>query len=89
MDDQALIAAVFGTAIGAGACYLFLRRDWLATGGLLAIGAASVLGVITEGNRSHAEHTVVFVVTMGLIVCYGVSVGVRQRRVHKRPSSRK
>ncbi len=88
MDDQALAAGILGAAIGAAVCYGLVRRDWLGASGLAAIGAAALLSTITEGNRSHAEHSVVFAVTMALLLYFGVTAVVRRRRFPKRPASR-
>jgi hypothetical protein len=85
MDVQALVAGLFGAGIGAGVCYLLVRRDWLAASGGLAIGAAALLSIIAEGDRSRGEHTVVFAVTMGLMLYFAVIAVVRQRRARSVP----
>jgi hypothetical protein len=57
-----------------------LPHDWLTASGSLAIGAAALLGVITEGNRSRSEHSIVFAVSMTLALYFVVTAVVRQRR---------
>jgi hypothetical protein len=87
MGGQALAAGIFGAAVGAAACRLIIRRDWLTASGAVAIGIAVLLGTVTEGNRSHAEHTAVFAITMCLLVYFAVAVAAGQRARQKRQNS--
>jgi hypothetical protein len=80
MEVQALIAGVLGLGIGAAICYLLVRRDWLAATGALAVGATALLAIVTEGNRSHSEHSIVFAVSVSLILYFAVTAVIRQRR---------
>jgi hypothetical protein len=79
MDARVLVAALFGTAIGAAVSYCLVKRDWLGAGGVLSIGAAALLGIVTEGNHSRAEHSAVFAASMSLIL--------RARRLRKRSAA--
>lgn len=85
MDRQALIAALFGVAIGAVGCYFLIGRDWWRATGGLALGAAALLNLITEGTRSLAEDVAKFGATAGLMVIFVVAVVVHQRRPRSVP----
>jgi ABC-type Mn2+/Zn2+ transport system permease subunit len=80
MDTQALITALFGVAIGAIGCYLLVRRDWWLASSFLAIGAAALLNMITEGPHSRGEDLVKFAATACLMVISVVAGVVHQRR---------
>jgi hypothetical protein len=81
MDARALVSGLFGAGIGAAVCYRLVRRDWLGAGGVLSIGTAGMLGMVTAGNRSHAEHSAVFAGSICLILCFAITAAVRQRRL--------
>ena len=87
MDAQALVAALFGAAIGAAVCYFLVKRDWLGAGGVLSIGAAALLGIVTEGNHSRAEHSAVFAASISLVLCFAISAVLRARRLRKRSAA--
>lgn len=55
MDSTALLAAIFGTGLGAVAAYSVVKRRWWKAVGSLAIGGVSLLNIVTQGNRSHTE----------------------------------
>jgi len=80
MDRQALITALFGVAIGAIGCYYLLRSDWWSATAWLAIGAAALLNLITEGRHSRGEDLVKFAATASLMVIFVVAVVVHHRR---------
>jgi len=84
MDAQALVAALVGAATWAAVCYRAGKREWWAASGLLAIGAAALLSIVTEGNRSHFEHSVVFYVSVSLILWFAIAVVVHQARIRRR-----
>jgi hypothetical protein len=60
----------------------------VAASGIFAIGAAYLLGTMTEGNSSHFEHSVVFYVEMSLILWFAVAGFVHQAGVRRRSRSR-
>jgi hypothetical protein len=88
MDAKALVAALAGTAIGAAVCYRLAKREWWAVSSVLAIGAAGLLGIVTEGNNSHVEHSVVFYVSVSLILWFTIAFFVHQAGVRRRSRSR-
>jgi len=65
-----LLAGLLGAAVGAGTCSWIARRRRLRASGLAAIGTAALLNVSAAGNRSHAEHQVVFAASVVLIGCF-------------------
>lgn len=73
MDSIALLAAIFGTGLGAVAAYSVVKRRWWKAVGSLAIGGASLLNIVTQDNRSHTEHRVAFDATMILIACFAIA----------------
>jgi hypothetical protein len=91
MDRQALIAALFGVAVGVIGGYFLVRRDWWRATGTLAIGAAALLNLITEGNQSRYEDLVKLAATASLMVIFVGAVVVHHRRarsVPDRPANR-
>jgi hypothetical protein len=62
MGGRALCAGLLGAALGAAACYRVTKRDWWTLNGVLSIGAALMLGVVTEGSSSREEHEIVTVI---------------------------
>jgi hypothetical protein len=83
MDAQALVAGLLGAGIGAAVCYWLVKRDWLGAVSALSIGAAALLGIVTEGNRPRAEHSAVFAASTSLILCFAVTLVIRARRLRK------
>lgn len=65
-------------------CNFSRRRDWWPASGVLAIGAAALLKITTQGDASNAEASVIFAVSMGLLAWCVVTFAVRQRRLQKR-----
>jgi hypothetical protein len=91
MDSQALITALFGAAIGAIGCYFLVGRHWWRAAGLLAIGSAALLNMITEGPHSPGEDTLKWVATVSFMVIFAVALAVQsvqQRRPAPRPIDR-
>jgi hypothetical protein len=88
MDAQALVAALVGATTAAAVCYRAGKREWWAASGLLAIGAAALLNAVTEGNRSHFEHSVVFSISLSLLLWFAIAVGVHHSRIRRRSDSR-
>jgi hypothetical protein len=87
MDTQALVAGLVGVALGASVCYRLVRRQWWAASSGLAICAEVLLQTVTEGNRSHLEHTVVWAVSMSLLLWFVIAIAAHQRLVRQRPVS--
>lgn len=87
MNVTALITGVGGAAYGAMAVWLVVlqKRRW-ACCGLLAIAASLLITMVTVGNRSHPEGTVVFLTTCMLIAISGVCwlMDARARRGRSR-----
>jgi hypothetical protein len=73
MDGRALCAGLLGAALGAAACYRVTKRDWWTLNGVLSIGAALMLGVVTEGSSSREEHEIVTVIMLGLLANFCVA----------------
>jgi hypothetical protein len=82
VDSRALIAAIFGAVIGAAVAYRVVKRQWWQASAMSAAGAAALLGIVTEGNRSRPEHNVVFAVELVLLGYFAVAAraGMRVRR---------
>jgi hypothetical protein len=87
MDRQALITALFGVATGAVGCHFLIRRDWFRATGALALGAAALLNLITEGTHSPSEDLAKDAVTAGLMVIFVVAVLLHQRLARLRARS--
>jgi hypothetical protein len=88
MDGRALCAGLLGAALGAAACYRVTKRDWWTLNGVLSIGAALMLGVVTEGSSSREEHEIVTVIMLGLLANFFVAASVRERHNRRRPPHR-
>jgi hypothetical protein len=69
MDSTALVTAIFGAALGAVVAYCVVKRRWWKAAGILALGGASLMNIVTEGNQSHLEHRLVLDATMILFAC--------------------
>jgi hypothetical protein len=85
MDSQALVTALFGVAIGAISYHFVARRDWWRATGSLAIPAAALLNLITEGPHSRDEDLVKFAATATLMVIFVVASAVHHRRARSVP----
>jgi hypothetical protein len=85
MDRQALVTALFGIAIGALGYYLLIRRSWWRLAGWLAIGAAALLNLATEGPHSPTEDAIKWAATGGLFVIFAVAMLAHQRRARSVP----
>ena len=88
MNAQALEAALIGATMGAAVCYQAIKRGWWAASGMLAMGAAVLLGVVTQGHIRHLGHSVVFYVAMSLILWSAVASFMHQARVRRRSGFR-
>jgi dihydrofolate reductase len=86
MDRQALITALSGVALGAVGGYFLIRRDWWRATGSLALGAAALLNLITEGARSPGEDLAKFAATAGLMAIFIVALFVHQGRKQRMAS---
>jgi drug/metabolite transporter (DMT)-like permease len=85
MDSQALVTALLGVATGAIGCYFGVRRDWWRAIASLAIPAAALLNLITEGPHSRNENLVKFAATATLMAVFVVAITVRHRRARSLP----
>ena len=88
MDRQALITALFGVAVGAMGCYSLFRRAWWRATGSLAIGAAALLNLITEGPHSSGEDLAKFAATSMLMLIFIAAAIVYWRRARSVPDRR-
>jgi hypothetical protein len=86
MDSRALFAAIFGAAFGALISYSVVKRRWWKAVGIFAMGGMILLVTVTEGNRSHLEHNVVFGAELILVACFAIAV-VADARVGKHHSN--
>jgi hypothetical protein len=82
LDSKALLAAVIGAGMGAGVTYWTGQRHWRKASGVFALGAECLLNVVTEGNKSRAEHNVVFATSL-LLLAYSLFVVVADRRAQR------
>jgi hypothetical protein len=73
VDRQALVTGLFGVGIGAIGCRFLVIRDWWRATGWLALGAAALLNMITEGPRSPGEDLIRVAATMGLMAVFVVT----------------
>jgi peptidoglycan/LPS O-acetylase OafA/YrhL len=83
MDSTALIAAIFGSAFGAGISYWVVKHQKWKAIGLLALGGAALLNIVTQGKQSHWEHIAVFDTTIVLMACFWIAV-VADRRARRK-----
>jgi hypothetical protein len=84
MDRTALITGLFGVAIGAGALYHVMKRNWWGLTGFLSIGAAVMLSLVTDGLRPPDERIAVSAVEAALIVSFTAACTVQLRHVRRR-----
>ena len=82
MDGRALIAAIFGAAVGAAVAFPVIKRQWRQASAICALGTGVLLGIVTEGNRSRPEHNVVLAVELALLGYFGLAAraGMQARR---------
>jgi hypothetical protein len=90
MNVMAFIAGVTGAFYGGIAVWLVaLRKRRWAAAGQVAFGAVLLIMMATEGNRSRAEHNVVWLASCVLwaffLVC--VAIDARSRRIAKLPAA--
>ena len=85
MDRQALITSLFGIAIGAIGCYFLGKRDWWRATSSLAIGAAALLNLITEGPHSPGEDLAKYAATGSLMVIFSIALVIHHRRARSAP----
>jgi hypothetical protein len=83
LDGKALLAAVFGAIYGGLVISLAGRRQWRMASGISAFGIAWLLNVVTEGNKSRAEHNVVFATSL-LLLAYCLIAFAAGRRARRR-----
>jgi hypothetical protein len=91
VDDKAALAAVVGVLIGlviglelgAGDINRSNKRRWWSASALCALGIFWELSIVTEGNHSQVEHSVVFAVQL-LLLAYFLVVS-RAGRLVSRP----
>jgi hypothetical protein len=83
LDSRALVAAGVGAVFGVLVTYLAGRRQWWKVSGAFALGVGWLLNVVTEGNKSQAEHNAVFATSI-LLFSYFLIVVVTDRRAQRR-----
>jgi hypothetical protein len=76
---------LFGVAIGEIGYHFVVRHDWWRAAGSLAIPAAALLNLITEGPHSRAEDLAKFAATATLMVILVVAITIRHRRARSVP----
>jgi hypothetical protein len=85
VDRQALVTALFGFVVGVVGCYFLVRRAWWPTAGWMAIGAAALLNLITEGSRPPGENLARFAATGTLLVIFALAAIIHWRRARSVP----
>lgn len=85
MNGYVLVAGIFSAVIGGSVTFQAVRRNWWAASGQLAIGVIFITNIATSGNRSRTEHTIVFWVSIILVVFLGFAVYMNSK--NKRRSS--
>jgi peptidoglycan/LPS O-acetylase OafA/YrhL len=83
MDSTALVTAIFGAALGAVVAYCVVKRRWWKAAGSLALGGASLMNIVTQGNQSHLEHRLVLDATMILFACFVIAAIGDARARHR------
>jgi hypothetical protein len=79
LDSKSLLAVIIGVGMGVGVTYWAGQRHWWKASGVFAFGAMLVLNVVTEGNKSRAEHNVVLATSL-LLLAYFLFVVVVDKR---------
>jgi hypothetical protein len=82
LDSKALVAAAVGALFGVLVTPLAGRRQWWKASGAFAFGVGWLLNVVTEGNKSRAEHNVVFATSL-LLFAYFLMVVLADRRAQR------
>jgi hypothetical protein len=82
LDSRALVAAAVGALFGVLVTYLAGRHQWRKASGAFALGTGWLLNVVTEGNKSQAEHNVVFATSL-LLFTYFLVVVFADRRAQR------
>jgi len=67
VDSAALVAASAGVIYGAGTAVLIMKRQWWLASALAAIGAQSLLGIVTAGKGSPSQHDLVWITSLVLL----------------------
>lgn len=83
MDSKALLAATFTAIYAALVTSLAGQRQWWMASGIFAFGVATLLNVVTEGNKSRAEHNGVLATSL-LLFAYFVIAVTASRRAQRR-----
>jgi hypothetical protein len=90
MNVMALLRGVGGAAYGALISWVVAlqRRRWAGCA-MLAIGASLLLGIATAGNRSRAEHNIVWLIQCAFLAFFAVCAVLdsRAKRRLRRPAA--
>ena len=79
LDSAALLAATFAAIYGAVVTYLAGQRQWWMASGVFAFGVGTLLNIVTEGNKSRAEHNAVFATSLVLLAYFLIAVTAGRR----------
>jgi hypothetical protein len=90
MNVMALLTGVGGAAYGALISWVVALqgRRWAGCA-MLAIGASLLLGIATAGNRSRAEHNIVWLIQCAFLAFFAVCAVLdsRAKRRLRRPAA--
>jgi len=84
LDSNALFAAVVVAIPGVAVIYSLAMRQWWIASGVFAFGAMWLLNIVTEGNKSQAEHNVVLATSLLLLAYFLIVVGAAAKRAQRR-----
>jgi uncharacterized membrane protein len=84
LDSNALFATVVIAIPGVGVICLVAMRQWWIASGVFALGAIWLLNILTEGNKSQAEHNVVLATSLLLLAYFLIVVGAAAKRAQRR-----
>jgi lysylphosphatidylglycerol synthetase-like protein (DUF2156 family) len=87
MDGPALGTGLFGILVGAAALYQVTKRRWWALVGIVSIGAAGMLSLVTEGPRPHDERAAVSVAEAALLFSFLVAAIVQSRQARRKSAA--
>jgi hypothetical protein len=83
MDGTALIAAVIGAVVCVAVAKVVVNRQWWNASGMLALGGVFLMNIVTGGNHSRSEHSVIFAASM-ILLGYWAIVVVASARARRR-----
>jgi hypothetical protein len=83
LDSRALLAATVAAIYGAVVAQWAGQRQWWKASGVFAFGVGMLLNIVTEGNKSRAEHNAVFAASLVLLTYFLIAV-TADRRAQRR-----